>query len=194
MKKRESWLVIDAESNMFDFQNYYQAVAEQMPNGARLVEAGVSNGRSIIFLAEALLNLGKEFRLIGVDNLSYGGAKQLNTIISNIGKSGLGEYIEFWALDSLVASCEFNDGYLHHVFLDSSHQYQQTKQELRCWHSKILHGFFLSGHDYFSEENPGVRQAINEMIPADRLVTQQTTNGNGIWSVVKSDDHPFIKF
>jgi cephalosporin hydroxylase len=190
MKIREKWKSIDADSEMFDFQTYYQAVAEQMPNGARIVEAGVSNGRSIIFLAEALLNLGKEFRLVGVDNLAYGGAKQLNSIISNIGKAGLGEYIEFWALDSLVASCEFNDGYLHHVFLDSSHTYMATKQEIRCWLPKMLHSFFLSGHDYFSEENPGVRQAVDEIVPKNRLHTQQTDKGNGIWTVYKNDDLP----
>lgn len=187
---RESWIHIDSQSNMFDFPRYYQAVAESMPDGARLIEVGISNGRSIIFLAEALLNLGKSFRLIGVDNLGYGGTEQLSQIISNIGKAGLGEHIEFLPMDSLVASCKFNDGYFHHVFLDSSHKYQETKQEIRCWLPKLLHARCLSGHDYFSEENPGVRQAVDEMIPASRLVTQETDNGCGIWSVVKDDNNP----
>lgn len=187
---RESWKEIDAQSNMFDFPRYYQSVADTMPDGARLIEVGVSNGRSLIFLAEALLNLGKSFRLIGVDNLGYGGTEQLSQIISNIGKAGLGEHIEFLPMDSLVASCKFNDGYFHHVFLDSSHKYQETKQEIRCWLPKLLHARCLSGHDYFSEENPGVRQAVDEMIPASRLVTQETDNGCGIWSVVKDDNNP----
>jgi len=122
---RELWLNIDSDSNMFDFQHYYQSVAEQVPDGARLVEVGVNNGRSLIFLAEALLNLGKTFRLIGVDNLDYGNQKQLTTIISNIGKAGLGEYIEFWPMSSLDASTMFPDGYLHHCFIDSSHKFAQ---------------------------------------------------------------------
>ncbi len=54
---RDSWKRIDSESGMFDFKEYYHSVAEIMPDGARIVEVGVSNGRSIIFLAEALLNL-----------------------------------------------------------------------------------------------------------------------------------------
>lgn len=191
---REAWKTTDSDSSMFDFQDYYQAVAEAMPDGARLVECGISNGRSIIFLAEALLNLEKTFRLIGVDDLSYGGANQLNAIVSNIGKAGLGEYIEFLAYDSLVASCKFNDGYFHHVFLDSSHEYMTTKQELRCWHSKMLHMGILSGHDYYSEENPGVREAIDELIPKDRLTIQDTSRGLGVWSVAKNDGVPFIKY
>ncbi len=189
---RETWKHIDSESGMFDFKEYYHSVAEIMPDGARIVEVGVSNGRSIIFLAEALLNLGKTFRLIGIDNLGYGGAEQLSTIVKNIGIAGLGEYIEFLPMDSLVASCKFNDGYFHHVFLDSSHKYSETKQEIRCWLPKMLHGRCLSGHDYFSVENPGVREAVDEMIPISRRVTQETESGYGIWTVVKDDNNPIF--
>ena len=189
---RETWKILDKDSNMFDFSRYYQSVAETLPNGSRIAEVGISNGRSIIYLAEALLNLGKEFRLIGIDNLGYGGAEQLGQIVANIGVSGLGEYIEFLPMDSLVASCKFNDGYFHHVFLDSSHKYAETKQEIRCWLPKMLHGRCLSGHDYFSEENPGVREAVDEMIPASRLITQETDNGFGIWTVVKDDNNPIF--
>ena len=160
--------------------------------GGRIVEVGVSAGRSIIFLCETLLNMGKSFRLIGVDNLDYGNAKQLNSIMSNIGKAGLGEYIEFWAMSSLDASTMFPDGYLHHCFIDSSHKFEQTKAEARCWYRKMLHSRWLSGHDYFSDENPEVRQAIDEVIPADRLFTQPTTHGSGIWTITKDDNLPFI--
>lgn len=189
---REKWKEIDADSTMFDFQHYYNSVAEQMPDGARLVEVGINNGRSIIFLAEALLNLGKTFRLIGVDNLDYGREKQLNTIIKNIGLAGLGEYIEVWPMSSLDASCMFNDGYLHHCLLDSSHKYEQTKAEIRLWYRKMLHGCFLSGHDYFSDENKEVRIAVDEVIPKDRLFTQETTHGSGIWTLRKDDDLSFV--
>jgi cephalosporin hydroxylase len=189
---RESWKHTDAGSTMFDFEHYYQSVAEQVPEGARIVEVGVSNGRSIIFLCEALLNLGKTFRLIGVDNLDYGNAKQLNTIISNIGKAGLGEYIEFWAMSSLDASTMFPDGYLHHCFIDSSHKFEPTKAEIREWYRKMLHGCFLSGHDYYSDENPEVRMAVDAIIPANRLHTQETTHGAGIWTIRKDDDLAFL--
>ena len=136
--------------------------------------------------------MGKSFRLIGVDNLDYGNAKQLNTIISNIGKAGVGEYIEFWAMSSLDASTMFPDGYLNHVFIDSSHKFEQTKTEARCWYRKLVHEGVLSGHDYFSEENPEVRQAVDEVVPADRLFTQETTHGSGIWGIRKNDNCPLI--
>lgn len=195
--KHETWKNID--SRMFDFAHFYDKMVAELPNDAVIVEVGVADGCSAIYLAEAMANAGKNFKLYMVDNMAYGGAEQLNTIIRNVMRSGLAESIEILPLSSIDACCKFNDNSVHLVFLDSSHTYEMTKQEARCWYKKLSHGSILAGHDYFSDENPGVKQAIDEVIPAvitrDPIVGQQTfepenalfnegtTKGHGVWFV-----------
>lgn len=179
--------------SMFDFGDYYLRVAEWVPSPARIVEVGLGHGKSCIFLAEAILNLGKDIeRFIAVDNCEYGGVHQRNEIIANLVKSGLGNKIEFMEMSSLDASTKFPDGYFNYVFLDSSHQYGQTKAEIKLWYLKLLHDGILSGHDIFSSENKEVSQAVKEVIPSGRLLTYETAMGNGVWSVIKNDNLPCL--
>lgn len=182
---RQYWKEIPG--TMFDFQGYYQNIALRLPQDARIVEIGVADGKSSIYLAETLANLNKRFHLTMIDNLAYGNHEQLTEILRNIQRSGLSEFISFLPMDSLSASCRFNDHSLHFVFIDSSHQYEQTKAEIRLWYRKVMDGFFLSGHDYFSEENPGVKIAVDEVIPGNKLKTIVTENKCGVWMVEK---HP----
>lgn len=150
------------DNRMFDFKDYYTRVAEAMPDNCRIIEIGIADGASAIFLAEAILNLGKSIeRFVLVDDLSYGGSDQAQTIINHIIKSGI-TCFEFMQKSSLDASCKFNDGYFHHAFVDASHEYQNTKADIRLWYHKMLHGYYLAGHDANME---GVRQAVNEVIP-----------------------------
>lgn len=186
----EFWKTIDPNSQMFDFSSFYQRIAEGLPNNCRVVECGVANGKSMIYLAEAILNLGKTFeRFIAVDNLDYGGRNQRNDIVRNLIGSGLGNKIEFIDISSLDASCKFPDEYLDFVFLDSSHEYNQSRSEIVLWMKKIKHGGILAGHDYFGHGD--VKRAVDEMIPAEYLKTEQTERSFGVWSVVKN---PSIKF
>ena len=188
---RAYWKEIAGE--MFDYSTYYQQVAEWIPSPARVVEVGIGHGKSCIFLAESILNLGKEIeRFIAVDDCSYGSHFQRNEIIANLVKSGLGNKIEFLQMSSLDASTKFPDGYFHYVFLDSSHQYSQLMAEIRLWQYKILHDGLIAGHDATSAENFGVGQAIKEMIPANRLNISETALGYGVWSAIRSDNLPFF--
>lgn len=172
---------------MFDFQDHYRKIADRLPQDARIVEVGVADGKSAIYLAEALANMNKRFHLTMIDSLDYGRTEQLTEIIRNIQRSGLSEHINLLPMDSLYASCKFNDHSLHFVFIDSSHKYEYTKAEIRLWYRKVMDGYLLSGHDYYSEENPGVRQAVNEVIPASKIITSHTDNNCGVWAVEK---HP----
>jgi predicted O-methyltransferase YrrM len=179
------------EGSMFDFEDYYLKVAATIPSPARVVEVGLGNGKSCIFLAEAILNAGKEIEhFVAVDNCDYGNVSQRNEIIKNLVNSGLGSQIEFLEMSSLDASTKFPDGYFHFVFVDSSHKYSQTKAEIRLWQHKLLHDGVLAGHDIFSSENKEVAQAVKEIIPANRLLTQTTRGGHGVWITVKNDNLP----
>jgi cephalosporin hydroxylase len=184
---RKYWEQIPGD--MFDFRKFYQGIANSLPNDARICEVGVADGKSAIFLAEAMANRGKTFKLTMIDNLDYGNTGQLTEILRNIQKSGLTESIEFLPLDSLSASCLKPDNYWHFVFIDASHKYEQTKADIRLWFNKLLPNHSLAGHDYntFDEVNLGVYAAVNEVIPPEHLRIHETDKGYGVWEVNKSN-------
>lgn len=178
---------------MFDFQHFYQRIAKELPNNARLAEVGIANGDSVIYLAQELKNLGKDFKIYAIDNMGYGGFFQMKTIYENIIKSGLGDYIEVMPYPSLDCAKMFNDGFLDFVYIDSSHTYKETKQEVIEWYNKVKDEGILAGHDFNADE---VNRAVSQIVPktftrtdiADRefkaekvLHSEDTLNNWGLW-------------
>jgi hypothetical protein len=159
------------QGTMFNFQNYYDKMAREMPDVCRVAEVGIANGKSAVYLAEKLAELGKEFEMYFIDNLAYGGSDQLNEIISSIVNSGLGSKIKMMAMSSLDASTKFNDNFFDFVFLDSSHQFAQTKAELILWYQKVKHHRCLSGHDY--KLYPEIAQAVHSLIPTVKVLSDE---------------------
>lgn len=180
---RDYYKEIDKDGQMFDFKTFYLETARLLPNRCRVVEVGLNNGKSAIYLAEQFINIGTSVdRFIGVDNCAYGGIDQRNDIIKNIIKAEVD--IEFFEMSSLDASCKFPGNYFHFVFLDSSHLYNQTRAEIILWYDKIMDDGILAGHDYYGHEE--VRRAVDELIPSEHLHIEQTSNGYGIWWLKKN--------
>lgn len=180
----------DIPGDMCDFHSFYQSVAESLPNDCRIVEVGVADGHSSIYLAETLASMNKKFNLYMIDSLAYGGTEQANTIINNIVKSGLGHSITFLQMSSLDASCIWPDNWAHFVFLDSSHTYEQTKAEIRQWFRKTMFGFVLAGHDYNKDGGIQVYDAVNEVIAnEDGFKHINTDKGLGVWSIKKNKEY-----
>lgn len=68
----------------------------------------------------------------------------------------------------------FSDNSLDFVYIDSSHLYEQTKQELKDWWPKLRSGAIMSGHDYANCE--AVRKAVDEFVARHGLelfITEQ---------------------
>lgn len=187
-----------SELIMFDFQQYYNRIAEEMPSDCRILECGVANADSALYLAKRLAAHNKTFTLYMVDSLDYGGYFQLCTIYENIIKSGLGECIKVIPKESIIASNDFNDGFLDFIFIDSSHTYEGTKAELSKWYPKVKDGGIFAGHDF---KAPEVYKAVTETIPlfitrtdipdrifdAERFLLDEvpTDRGYGIWECRK---------
>ncbi len=192
-----SKLVINMDG-MFDFFLYYNRIAEEMPNECNLCEIGLADGDSMLYLAKRLHELGKIFKIYGVDSMDYGSFEQMKKIYTNIIKSGLGEFIEIIPKESLEAAKDFNDGFLDFIFIDSSHRYEPTKAEIRAWYPKLKDERLLAGHDY---RTPEVSKAVTETIPlyvtrtdipdrifeAERFLLDEvpTDRGYGIWECRK---------
>lgn len=165
--------------DMCDFHKYYEQVATDLPDGCRVVEVGVADGHSAIYLAELLHAMDKKFSLVMVENMDYGKEEQQNTLLVNIIKSGLAEHIRLVALDSLNASCKFPDMWADFVFIDASHKYEPTKADIRLWLRKVKIGGILAGHDFYMDE---VNQAVMEVIQTPTIV--QTEKGLGVWQLI----------
>jgi cephalosporin hydroxylase len=184
---------------MFDFKSFYDYLAEALPSPCRFVEVGVADGASALYMAEKLHSLGKEFEMYWIDNLAYGGNKQLQEIVKNLVRSGLGHKITFIPCSSLDAAASFNDEFFHAAFLDSSHEYKQTKAEIILWHRKIMENGHLCGHDYHLYED--VKSAVLELLPQKRcylddkefyesLTIHETEKKYGVWEFRKNYQAP----
>jgi len=171
---------LSMDHRMFDFKEFYLGIAEALPDGARIAEVGVADGASAIFLAETLLNAGRSFKLYLVDNLAYGGADQLYTLMSHVQAAQLSDHVVIYPFDSLNASCRFVDQSLDFVFLDSSHRYEQTKAEIRLWRRKVKDGGYLAGHDYNDDEGKEVKQAVEEVFKGKQMI-YPTDKSLGVW-------------
>jgi len=167
---------------MFDYEDYYLQIVNWLPDNCRIVEVGIANGRSAIYLASKLEDLGKSYMLYAVDNMDYGQDNQLMDIVNNIIKSGV-KNIELIKKASLDASCKFNDQSLDFVFIDASHLYEPTKADIHLWIRKLKHGGILAGHDYFTCQ--GVNDAVNQLLNPDKLEIVNTKYGFGVWHIVR---------
>jgi len=185
---------------MFDFSEYYDKIAHWLPDNCRIIEVGVANGASASYLAKKLQTMGKPFKMFWVDGMQYGGYEQYGTIRDAISEYLLDGDVSVMPMNSLDASCKFNDKSLDFVFLDSSHEYEQTKAEIRLWQHKLKDGGILAGHDYNQGEGIGVFDAVNEIVPREItrepiegqtfepeqfLYTYETGSGFGVWEFTK---------
>ena len=138
VKQREHWRTLD--QRMFDFHEFYQRTARDMPDGAVIAEVGVAEGASAIFLAESLLNYRKSFTFHFIDSLDYGHEEQLRTLMKNVGAAGLGGLVEIIPRSSADAAARAPDYHYDFVFIDDSHETEQTKADITLWYQKVKIG------------------------------------------------------
>lgn len=178
------WKEIDKDSNMFDFTGFYSRMAQQLPDNCIIAEIGLSNGKSMLYLASQLAALGKKFTMYAIDNMDYGGDFRENTIREHIKNAGMQDCITLVRADSLNASLQFPDSHFDFVYIDASHQYEATKAEVRLWLHKIKNGCILAGHDAAYIE---VKNAVSEVLaPLNITPTFEDTDHNwGLWWFMK---------
>ncbi len=188
------------DKRMFDFADFYCDMAKHLPDVSVIAEVGVAEGASAIFLAEALLNLGKSFTFYFIDDLSYGGKGQLRTLMKNIGLANLGHLVEVIPLSSVEAACHFPDLHFDFVFIDASHKIEWTKADILLWFQKVKwETGILAGHDYNSREGVEVKLAVDFMIPKKIIFDEReikileiipTDQTHNIWMLKK---HPHLR-
>ena len=63
------------------------------------------------------------------------------------------------------------------VFIDASHVYEDVILDIQRWQRLLMPSGFLCGHDYGEPAHPGVKQAVDELVPKFRVVP-----GTRIWT------------
>lgn len=56
------------------------------------------------------------------------------------------------------------------IFIDASHIYKDVVVDIEAWRSLLSLDGVLCGHDYGAPEHPGVKQAVDELIPKFRTI------------------------
>lgn len=170
----------------YDWPETYREAVYRFPNGSTFVEVGCWLGRSLIHLAHLSREVGKRFRIVGVDTcrgsgvenghdnhaaeVEKGGGSFAGQLHSNIVRCGFADDIQLLVASSEQAARFFPVGSVEFVLLDASHDYQSVMRDITVWSEVVCRGGVLAGDDYGipGEVNPvwpGVRQAVQHLLP-----------------------------
>ena len=93
-----------------------------------------------------------------------------------------GKRAKILRMTSLEAALKFKDATLDFVFIDADHSYLAVKSDIAAWWPKLVSGGLLSGHDYRSDKNYGVMQAVNEFAQGKDL----RVGANHTWFITRN--------
>ena len=141
--------------NWFTFPELYKRAVNSFDN-AHFVEIGCWKGGSATFMGVEIFNSHKNIKFDCIDNVID--PEVVRVLNENI--KDLKNIITFHNKSSLEAVEMYDDNSLDFVFIDSSHEYEETLAELKAWYPKVKSGGIFAGHDYPCW--PGVKQAVDE--------------------------------
>jgi len=124
----------------------------------RSVEMGSYRGRSATVLGLKLQEVNGHLSCIDIfDEVGY------QIFQENLKKSNLSPQV--YRMKSVEAVNYFENESLDFVFIDSSHEYDDTLDEIVEWLPKLKRDGILCGHDYGHPSFLGLTQAVNELCP-----------------------------
>lgn len=144
-------LISLAQLNDWELYHLFR-YAKRIPDGGIYLEIGSWVGGSLMCVHEAAKVSGARINLIAIECSLR---KQLLNNTKSIPQ------LQFIGCASSLAKDKIKDNSVDLLFLDASHEYDQTKKELEDYWPKIKPGGLLLGHDYRTK-SPGVIQAVNE--------------------------------
>lgn len=150
-------------SNMASHMPTLHLLANRWSFGS-VVELGVGRGWSTVSFLAALAGLGKKLQSFDVDPARHGAVLQA----SGLESAALGRYWDFQVCDSVQAASRFAEASVSLLFVDTTHTYEKTKQELEAWLPKIHPTGLICGHDYYLYQHPawtnvsGVHRAVDQ--------------------------------
>jgi hypothetical protein len=161
----------------YDFDNFYDEIIRDCPDGCSIVEVGCWFGKSTIDLAKKVIKSNKSVTIFAVDTWkgdAYSADQSSvissnhpgyvwNCFVQNVKDNGVGSIIVPMCMPSVEASKMFQDKSVFMVFIDAGHDYESVKQDVQAWKPKIQEGGILAGHDYSAAE---VKSAVDASVAA----------------------------
>lgn len=161
----------------------YKEEVISSPSRSHFVEVGGWLGQSASFMAVEIINSGKEIKFDCVDSWKWLEGENgwsdddeslgpkaftyepyyrpFNNIyekfLDNIGPAR--HVINPIKLPSKDAAKLYEDKSLDFVFIDADHAYENVKDDIHAWYTKVKSGGKIAGHDY---DQSGVRRAVGE--------------------------------
>jgi len=141
----------------------YAALCREIRVG-RIVEVGVSQGRSLSYVLEVCSQNENEVfaidRWLGRKGDPRLGEGRKAAFLAWKSEHDTAHVIHPIEGDSRQVARQFVDQSLDLVMLDAKHSYRHVHRDIRSWQPKIREGGTICGHDY-SSLHPGVRKAVN---------------------------------
>lgn len=144
----------------FDFAEFYDRIAMQLPNPCVIAEIGVWRGCSILHMACRLKEFSKTATIYAVDTFRGSPAEAvhadiikgmdctvLEDFLRNADKLAVRHLVIPVASDSIVAASLFSDRSFDFIFFDSTHTYDHLCAEIKAWRPKLKSGSTYGGHD-----------------------------------------------
>lgn len=135
----------------FTFGTFYDRVVSEAPDRSLLIEVGVWQGKSLLYLAGIARRADRALRVVGVDlGIDTHGLVACEALASklagNIRLSGLP--VSAIIGESTTVSRLFADHSAWFVFIDADHSYDSVKADIEAWTPKVAKGGILAGHDF----------------------------------------------
>ena len=148
-----------------DYRDHYDNVAKSLRDGDTFVEIGSWLGKSAIYLAQRLQDIGKpNVKIHCVDIFDFNGESFLEQFRQNVIGAKVDAMITVHEADSVTASKLFSANTVDAIWIDAAHDYESVKQDLAAWFGKVKQGGIFAGHDWTCAD---VRKAIEEHAQAN---------------------------
>ncbi|WP_263408895.1 class I SAM-dependent methyltransferase [Terriglobus tenax] len=167
--------------NHFSFEDVYDLVLNEAPDGAVFVEIGTWLGASSAYMASKIRQGNRDVTMYAIDNFTAEGSNAplpqqamefggsfFHVFRENLAKCGVADMVKPIVGDSTDTAKQFEDGSLDFVYIDACHQYKKVKQDIEAWLPKVKPGGTIAGHDY-DDHHPGVIKAVDEIFGKDGI-------------------------
>jgi hypothetical protein len=178
-------------AGFMNFEGLYDYVINNTPLKFKAVELGVWQGRSAVYLLEKCVLEDKICQLDCIDTWKFdhplvkiNEGNIVNLFVDNIKQAGFIRDINVIQVNSIKAACLYDDKSLDFVMIDTDHLYENTKNEIDVWYSKLKHGGFMGFDDYNNPDFVGVKQAVDEFVEEKQAIIDFTKSDLSIFSML----------
>ena len=157
---------LDELYGWFNYKEYYEKVANRLPDKANFLEIGTYHGASISYLG----SLRQDLNLFSIDPFTSQGYmpwRHFKNIPNRAGYNmrNIKRFCKKIVLldgfsDEFVGF--FSDGFFDQIYIDGDHSYEQVSKDIKNYLPKVRAGGYISGHDYHEGGFPQIVRAVHE--------------------------------